>query len=679
MTAGVQSVSETVADTGEPRVPVHAAARRDSARMNGRLALAAALLITLLALPPRLVDLDRFVTTDELFWMGRSGNFARALAAGQLPLTFQSGHPGVTTMWTAMLGVGPGAAQELGGPRREISRRDMANHPSFLPYLAGARLGFSVATALAIGLIAVVAWRLLGPGPAVLGGCLLALDPFVLAHSRLVHIDASLALWTTLAAVAGLLRWSGGGPATLALCGVATALALLSKAPAAFLFGFLPASAIWVRGWAALTDRSVWHDLAIWATASIAIYVALWPAMWVAPFETLGLTVGFVRDNANPSHAAAAGDGVGVLFYPLVFLVRTTPLTLLGLFLLAVFRPDGQVARVTVALALYAVGFGLAMTFAAKNVDRYLLPAFPALDLLAGLGLWQSLGRLVSRPRGSFAVASATAVVVAVTSWSVLSAWPYGVTYANPLVGGVPFANTYVASGWGEGLDQVASYLNRQPDAARLRVGMPGEIYTTVLDAQFVGQVTPAEGSDAGAYDYFVVYTRNLQIDERPQFFDERYLRWPTDAAVTLGGVEYARIYKTDRGAPVGAVFGDRLVLDGYGVSATTIRPGGGTTVRLRWRRLDAAPDRPLLGLELRDHTGAVVAQTTAPLPTDELQGDSELPLQVGAGVSPGEYALVVRVLDSRGSPLRHAGAPPPGPLATGLADALGLRSLRVR
>src|SRR5687767_7333142 len=163
MTAGVQSVSETVADTGEPRVQVHAA-RRDSARMNGRLALAAALLITLLALPPRLADLYRFVTTDELFWMGRSGNFARALAAGQLPLTFQSGHPGVTTMWTAMLGVGPGAAQELAGPRREISRRDMANHPGFLPYLADARLGFGVASALAIGLIAVVAWRLLGPG-----------------------------------------------------------------------------------------------------------------------------------------------------------------------------------------------------------------------------------------------------------------------------------------------------------------------------------------------------------------------------------------------------------------------------------------------------------------------------------------------------------------------------------
>jgi hypothetical protein len=115
MTAGVQPVSESVVNPGEPPVQAHAAARRDPARTNGRLALAAALLITFLALPPRLIDLDRFVTTDELFWMGRSGNFARALATGQLPLTFQSGHPGVTTMWTTLLGMRPAAAQELAG------------------------------------------------------------------------------------------------------------------------------------------------------------------------------------------------------------------------------------------------------------------------------------------------------------------------------------------------------------------------------------------------------------------------------------------------------------------------------------------------------------------------------------------------------------------------------------
>src|SRR5215213_5866333 len=48
----------------------------------GPLLLAAFLVI--LALPPRLLDTDRFVTTDELFWIGRSAAFGRAIETRQL-------------------------------------------------------------------------------------------------------------------------------------------------------------------------------------------------------------------------------------------------------------------------------------------------------------------------------------------------------------------------------------------------------------------------------------------------------------------------------------------------------------------------------------------------------------------------------------------------------------------
>src|SRR6266568_2133933 len=65
-----------------------------------------ALAIFLLALGPRLVGLDTFVTTDEIFWAGRTGNFSRALLGGRLNSTFQTGHPGVTTLWTGLVGMG---------------------------------------------------------------------------------------------------------------------------------------------------------------------------------------------------------------------------------------------------------------------------------------------------------------------------------------------------------------------------------------------------------------------------------------------------------------------------------------------------------------------------------------------------------------------------------------------
>src|SRR4029079_17870405 len=72
----------------------------------------------------------------------------------------------------------------------------------------------------------------------------------------------------------------------------------------------------------------------------------------------------------------------------------TTPLVLVGLGWLiwegvASARHTGVSGRggLLAILAAYAVLFGFAMTFAGKSFDRYLLPAFPAIDLLAGFGL----------------------------------------------------------------------------------------------------------------------------------------------------------------------------------------------------------------------------------------------------------------------------------------------------
>ena len=123
-----------------------------------------AALLGLLALAPRLIDVDRFLTTDEVFWMGRTGNFARALASGQLGQTFQSGHPGVTTMWTALLGMGPAQAGDLAGARRIVSRRGVSQNPTFMDGLPQARRAFGVVTAAGVALAVLLAWRLFGPG-----------------------------------------------------------------------------------------------------------------------------------------------------------------------------------------------------------------------------------------------------------------------------------------------------------------------------------------------------------------------------------------------------------------------------------------------------------------------------------------------------------------------------------
>ncbi|MFN8633378.1 MAG: glycosyltransferase family 39 protein [Chloroflexota bacterium] len=657
-----------------------------------------------LALPPRTLDADRFVTTDELFWVGRSAAFGRAIETGQLGQTFQTGHPGVTTMWVGWLGMGLDRARELAPSRQTVSRREVTQSPAFMPALASARRAFGVVTALGIGTIGLLAWRLFGAGPAILGGLLLALDPFFLAHSRLVHIDASLTLWMSLAVVSALYRWQGEGRWSLALCGVSTGLALLSKSPALMLVGLVPVLLLPHRAMRLDRERlrPAVRDLVVWAAVTGLTFVLLWPAVWSAPGETASRFLAFVRDNANPDHAAAADDqGAGIWFYPLVLLFRATPVTLLGLVGLAAppwTRPKG---RTLPLLLLYALGFGAAMTVVAKGFDRYLLPIFPVVDLLAGVGLWRIARVLVDvlRRPGTYgrsevalrwrpAIGAVACVGIVVSgAWWIANAWPYVLTYANPLLGGNPAAQRTIASGWGEGLDQAARYLNERSNSSRLRVAMPGEIYTTVLDAQLNGTVAPAEGYDAGVYDALVVYLRNNQLGERPPFFDDELLSWTPDQTVTLSGVPYAWVYSTRAGAPVGATFGDQLSLDGYGLDTAQARIGRRVELRLRWRPMQPLPKGLGVVVELRPSRGGRPSVLTLPLePSGEPSTWAPLErvsvayqLALDPGLTAGDYVVVVRVVGADGEPLPVTVQPKRPPGVASEPTAVPLRRIQAR
>jgi hypothetical protein len=348
-------------------------------------------------------------------------------------------------------------------------------------------------------------------------------------------------------------------------------------------------------------------------------------------------------------------------------------------------------------LLLVAVGFGTAMTVAAKGFDRYLLPIFPIVDLLAGLGLWRLVSLLVAQVplrldlarRHLAGGAVAGMLITACGAWWVWSAWPYELTYANPLLGGNPSAHRTIASGWGEGLDQAARYLNEHATGTGdpLRVVMPGEIYTTVLDAQLNGTVAPAEGYDAGVADALVIYLRNIQLGERPPFFDEEFLAWTPDQTVVLNGVPYAWVYSTRAGAPVGATFGDTLSLDGYGLETAAPRTGRRLELRFRWRPLVQLPPGLGIVVELRPASGDRVYRQTLPLeptgeptrwtPEERTSVAYQLPLD--PALPPGEYVLAVRVVGADGEPLPVTTQPKRPPGVPSEAEAVPLRRIQAR
>src|SRR5207237_9147416 len=84
-------------------------------------------------------------------------------------------------------------------------------------------------------------------------------------------------------------------------------------------------------------------------------------------------------------------DSPGPLFYPVALALRLTPWTLLGLLLLPIawrrLRAMAPARRDLALLALYVIVFVAAMSLFPKKFNRYIEPVFPALDILAAVGL----------------------------------------------------------------------------------------------------------------------------------------------------------------------------------------------------------------------------------------------------------------------------------------------------
>jgi len=537
---------------------------------------------------PRGLALDRFVTVDEPKWLTRSANFYQAIARGDFQGTFQREHPGVSITWAGMAGflwrfpgyfkIAPG---QLTGPadlNQVLSQFDK----SPLTLLVAGRTFVVLAIVAALGLAYLFAARLLGFLPALFTFLIVAFDPFPIALSRLLHLDGLLSalMFLSLLALISYL-FHGRRLFDLILSALAAGLACLTKSPAFFLAPFFVLLFLisWLgeRGMsrysasiAGVDFRQIWRAFSpwlLWSAVAAALFILLWPAMWVDPLGSLSRVLSTAITYAAEGHergnffnGAVYTDGnLPWTFYPVAYVWRTTPIALIGLALAALallFRRRQDLPkerlRLMAILAFFALLFTLFISVGAKKFDRYLLPVFLPLDLVAGLGwftlmeiLYKRLALRVSTAMLDLGAFGLSGALVLVHLTGVLRTFPYYLNYYNPLSGGSARAVNIMMVGWGEGLDQAARYLNSVPKAKGVRVL---SWYGEGCFSYFYQGASDTFGDDYAytnlrSTDYVVLYVNEWQRRLPGAKFLAIFQRFPPEYIVRIGDVEYARIY----------------------------------------------------------------------------------------------------------------------------------------
>lgn len=404
-----------------------------------------AALLFCLAFVPRAVGLGRFLTIDESYhWFHRAPSFLAALREGNWAATNLIGHPGVITMWLGSLGL---LLQEQLAAWGLLAINDDTTRMLL-------RLPMGIANSACV----VAAWfalRRLIPKPiALLATILWACEPFLIAYSQILHVDALLTSFTTLAILHGMVAFRLGQQSAgrirfgwLCSSAVFAGLGLLTKSPAVIsvpMLGLIALLAVLMRTighpQAATPFTRFVHlwfkPLLSWAAIAVAVWVALWPAAWVDPVGSFLSIVHQAESDGGSPHGwgnffmGQAVDDPGALFYPVALLLRLTPWTLLGLFTFCVLwmlqslrrishnilpddewlpsirGPKAQHRTVLLLLLLFAILFVVMVTIPAKKFDRYALPAVPSLCILAAAG-WAWLWQLCTIAlRNAFAVPS---------------------------------------------------------------------------------------------------------------------------------------------------------------------------------------------------------------------------------------------------------------------------------
>ncbi len=545
------------------------------------------------------------VTGDEPFWLVRAdafrtalanGDLAQATAAHQIPQLANATMPGVTTMWAANAGRG---LVDLGA---DLGVNAPVHGPSAnaATVLRAGRGVVALWCAVLIGVTVALGRVLLGRIAGTVAGVVLATEPWFVGLGDIVHTDELLTLFSAVSILS--LAWALEPPRRpadapharaqvrpaawrLAISGACAGLAVLTKISALALV--IPGVVIVVliksvpdlhlatghRRTLPPGQLRSWTRMALWWTASALIaFIALWPALWVAPLAQVHDMIhsaGIARYGHNQFFLGSTTRTPGVTYYPVVWAFRMTPWVLvgaLGALIVCVVQLVRWCARawrrdrsseahrtptgpIPSWLVMATLPYALIISLAPTKFDRYVIPLLPFLALAIGVVVAAG-ARAVERrfasdgSRRTVGIAVGIGATIAISALTLLKA-PYAVSYTNPMLGGQKVARHVMLLGWGEGRAALGADVARREagncdrtTVARFGIGTDIAIPCGRTESLGIWLRHPRRG------DYFITNIRQVQRKTVGKVFSGVGRPVALVDQVDIGGVPYARLWQ---------------------------------------------------------------------------------------------------------------------------------------
>lgn len=427
------------------------------------------LLVGVAVLLPRLIALDTFAVQDEWLWLNRGSLYARYVTERNWEILHQyppfSLHPGATLLaLTSPLVSLYGNVQGLDGSFESWPSTEQRGAAVLV------RLGMGVTTsALLLGLlVALLHTQFFSARPlwAAASVVFLGWEPWVLAGSRIVHLDALLSLFLLFATALSAVAREQPQWKLSALAGSAWALAFMTKSPAVFflpivLFPFLLRP---FRDW-----KQTLRDLGAWVLSAAITSVVVWPPMWFHPILRLHDIWKDMFSHVEVPEIYVWSDPHAPLF---LALLSTIALAGVVLYILArawtLLRRQWNLSLLSTDLFLLGgLLFGILLFIAGGDHVRKNLPALAFLSFPGALGWLWLADRVRSIPW--VAIGGLLALQAAV----VFPWFPHVPSYHNPLLHSGEGKRLLVDIGNGTRL--VADYFNTHPPAV-FATNLPGLI-----------------------------------------------------------------------------------------------------------------------------------------------------------------------------------------------------------